>query len=384
MTSAVAAAAAPRTAAPSTQALPGEGALAWDTARQLLGALLNGEWASRAAAALQPFGQRVRTRVARLAAEPDGGPPPRTVRELVARVSTTFARLPGAQPTGTAEPLDLPGAAAPLRAMADPGFRRLRAAAQRLCGEHGVQCLLHGSLASDDWTNYRDADLLVLVPDAVLGTPALLDRLRRAMLPLQRALFAFDPLQHHGVFATSTAELQAWPEHWLPLATLRRALDLGGDGTRLTVRPSFDLGLARQNFAAAVAYFEHARLPHDAYGWKAFASVLMLVPALHQAAQGAPCWKADSFARAAARVAPDLWQPQLWAAAFRKDFRDPTPRWIRHLLRFAPEPRCLQQALRRFVRLPRQQLPADGTALLRAARTLTRALATDLAPETSP
>jgi hypothetical protein len=370
---------APRTAAGGAAA-----AQTRDAARQLLGALLNGEWASRGAALLQPFGRRVRHRVATAAAAHGGAAPPRTVAALVALVAARWPQLPLPATTGPAEPLNLRAAAPPLRALAEPAFRRLRTAAQQLCRDHGVQCLLHGSLATDDWTAYRDADLLVLVPEALLASAARLDRLRRAMLPLQRALFAFDPLQHHGVFATSQDELRAWPEHWLPLATLRRAVDLGGAGTRLTVQPSFDRGLAQQNFAAAVAYFARARLPRDAYGWKAFASVLMLLPALHQAALGTPCWKGDSFARSAGAVAPVLWQPQVWAAAFRREFRDPTPRWVRQLLRCAPEPRLLQQVLRRLVHLPPHLRPEDGANLLRAARALAEALAEDVTRDTPP
>lgn len=357
-----------------------------DAVRGLLGTLLNHEWATRRAAALAPFGRAVRPSVAasaaRLAAAADLAPRPvRSVADLELRIADLHRAT--SPESANAPPIVVTAPAAPstLRIARDVRFAALHRAARELLEHTGARTLLHGSLATDDWTGYRDADLLLLVPVATAGDAAALGTLRRAMGPLRRALFAFDPLQHHGVFAIADDELVAWPEHFLPVAVLRRALDLGGDGVSLLLRPQHDLAAARAEFDWAIDYFEAASLPTDAYGWKAFASVLMLVPALFLAARGEPCWKADSFARVAPLVPADAWWPQQWAATLRASFRDPTPDWARSLLGIAPEPRLLAQLVRRFAHPPRHLLPHDGPRLLRDTRRLLTLLRTALTME---
>lgn len=266
----------------------------------------------------------------------------------------------------------VPIAAVPasLRAFAIPGFRQLVAAARAVHERTGARVLLHGSLASDDWTGYRDADLLLLVPTGVGTDAAALAALQRCCAPLLACLFRLDPLQHHGLFVLPEEELRRHPEHYLPVATLRRSLDLGGDGHQLAVRAQHDLAAARAELDWVVEYLANARPPRDAHGWKAYASVLMLLPALWASAAGQPCWKGDSFALAEPVVPSALWEPQRWAARLRAGWCDLTPTWLRWLLAVAPDPRLVARLARRWVPAPAGLLPPEPQQLLRAAHEL--------------
>ncbi len=341
--------------------------------RSLLGTLLNLEWPTRAGALLQPFARRLRPAVANAAhrlAQQVGlqSAPLTTVAALERALAAVYQRstlLPATTPEIV---VDIPGVPATLRGHDDPRFRQLAAAARELARGTGTRCVLHGSLATGDWTGYRDADLLLLVDPTTCADAAALRRLRQRMRPLLRALYSFDPLQHHGVFVMPADELQAWPEHFLPVAALQRAVDLGGDGMRLALRPWHDRAAAQTEFDWIVDYFAKATLPHDAYGWKAFASVLMLTPALFLGALGEPVWKGDSFARVRALVPAELWAVQTWAAHLRLHWRDPTPAWVRALVKICPNPRFVVQLGRRAGRPPRDLLPNDGDQLLRETR----------------
>lgn len=353
--------------------------------RRLLATLLNLEWPTRTGALLQPFASRLRPAIATAAqhlAQQVGLPraPVTTVTALERTLAAVHRRTTVVPATAPEIVVTIPAVPATLRAQTDPRFRRLAAAARDLAHGTHSRCLLHGSLATGDWTGYRDADLLLLVDPATCADATALRRLRQRMRPLLRALYSFDPLQHHGVFVAPTDELQAWPEHFLPVAALQRALDLGGDGVSIALRPQHDPEAARAEFDWIVDYFAKATLPRDAYGWKAFASVLMLAPALFLGAIGEPVWKGDSFARVRELVPAELWAVQLWAAQLRDQWRDPTPDWVRTLVRVSPNPRLVVQLGRRAAQPPRDLLPNDGDQLLRTARALVNYLQSRVEP----
>lgn len=344
-----------------------------ESARTLLGKLLNQEWATRRGALLQPFARTLRQSVAAAAhtlphLAHTATRAPRTVADLERRLAESFRDNPVPAAATATQVVTVPAIPGDLRAWREPGFVALAAAARTLATRTGARVLLHGSLASDDWTGYRDADLLLLVDAATCADASALRRLRHAALPLLRALYAFDPLQHHGLFVVPEAELDAWPEHVLPIASLQRAVDLGGDGVSLAVRPHRDPLAAQNEFAWLVDYFQRATAPRDAYSWKAFLSVLMLVPAIFLGAQGQPAWKAESFARVRSLVPASLWRAQLDAAMLRQHWQTDTPSWLRRLLRIAPDPRFLAQIARRHTRLRAGILPVAGDELLRRAR----------------
>ena len=339
--------------------------------RALLQRLLNHEWATRTGGLLPAWASRVRTAVQKLAAglgEP--ALPVRTVGELAALLAASCRGAVACAPLAPAQVVDVPPLPPPLLARSLPGFGGLIAASRRLAAATGARVLLHGSLASDDWTGYRDADLLLLAPAATCARAPALDHLRRACLPLLQALHRFDPLQHHGLFVMNDAELHAWPEHVLPLATLRRSLDLGGDGVQLSVSPRPDPAAARAEFQWIVDYLAAAVPPRDAYGWTAFASVLMLLPAVWLGARGEPVWKGDAFARVAGLVPTALWEPQRWAAGLREAWRDPTPAWVRGLMAVAPGPRAIALLLRGLAKVPAALLPEEPRILLRQSHAL--------------
>lgn len=332
-----------------------------DRCRALLQRLLNVEWPTRVGSVLQPFAQGVRRELRQeaLVLQADCGLPPRPTR-TVAQLTAVTAELlrtlgPARSEAAGRRQVHVRAMPQDLRVLADSRFVQLVDTARQLHARTSVHCVLHGSLATDDWTGYRDADLLLLLPDTVANDARALTRLRHQCIPLLRALWQFDPLQHHGVFALPMAELGAYPEHFLPLATLERAVDLGGNGLALDVCPILDTNAARAELRWVVDRLALYEPPRDAYGWKAFASVVMLLPALYLAAIGQPGWKGDSFALVEPQVPARLWQVQRWAAQLRQSWRDPTSSLLRRICRWLPNPRLGPLLARRL--LPRSSPP---------------------------
>jgi hypothetical protein len=343
-----------------------------DEARALLQALLNLEWPTRIGGLLQPFAQSVRAALrqraeALLAAL---GMPVRRVQhtgDLAAAVAAALQALGEVAPASDLVTVEVPPVPDGLRVLGERRFIGLVRACKRLHAATGVQCLLHGSLATDDWTGYRDVDLLLLLPRTTVTSAGELEVLRRECVPLLRAMLQIDPLQHHGVFALPMQELGGWPEHFLPVAALQRALHLSGGGLRLQLCPRLDRKAALAELAWAVQRLHSQELPRDAYGWKAYASVVMLLPALYLAATGRPSWKGDSFALVEAEVPPALWEVQRWAAHLRQHWRLRDGGVLRACSRLLANPRAGALLARRFAAMPRELTPPHPERILRAA-----------------
>ncbi|MBL7076038.1 MAG: nucleotidyltransferase domain-containing protein [Kiritimatiellae bacterium] len=186
------------------------------------------------------------------------------------------------------------------------GEARLRRAIEGLAAafDQSVEsCLfagLHGSMATLDYTPYSDIDaLVVLTPEAATDPDRLLD-IRRQTTRACSHLYAYDPLQHHGVFACTGYDLRYYPEAFLPLATLQRAKGFSGACSfDVAVRNSADE--AHDNFRRVTsAILSRSALDlckADARLVKLTLSACYLVPCLFLGAIGEFCYKGDSFGR---------------------------------------------------------------------------------------
>jgi hypothetical protein len=218
-------------------------------------------------------------------------------------------------------------------------------------------------LATDDWTAYRDADLLVLVPQSICRSSAALHSLRRALVPVLSAVWEFDPLQHHGVFVLPEIELDNYPEHMLPVAALDCAVDPCGPGLSLRCRPVLDTESALRDLYWAVQRLRSTwmrGLPFDdAYDLKAFTSVLMLVPALFLGATGRATYKRESFAEVSTRLPRSAWEPQEVAARLRRDWPRSRGHWLCTAASLLRNPRARMLSTRWARRVPAMLLPVD-------------------------
>lgn len=349
--------------------------------RGVLASFLNLEWPTRAGALVYPLVKSVRASCREEAEEcvkrlPSGSfdAPVQTVDDLARALGRGYAaerRRPEPVDRTTRRSLVVRSLQANPPTGREREFEQMCAAFRRVDERCGVRTILHGSLATGDSTGYSDADLLLLLPGALCCDAERLQELRRALVPALRAMWCFDPLQHHGIFLLPESELGAYPEHYLPLAALADAAVLTDGELPLECHPYFDARAARTELRWAIQRVRRAWLDgkgfRDAYELKAYASVLMLVPALYCAAVGRPCAKRDSFAAVVRVLPPAYWEPQPWAARLREQWRAPQPAIAGALARCFANPRAGALAVRSLCRVPSGSLPSDLDALLWSA-----------------
>jgi len=226
------------------------------------------------------------------------GPPPGPGR--IAAVLAAFHRdlaeaapgLPGLVPENLAPagPVDEAACEAP--------HRRPVLEAGRLLGSRPDLfrlVLVHGSLATlDERPGVSDLDLLVvLARDAAEDAGRLLEA-REIALGLWPLLQRVDPLQHHGTFVLTPADLAFYPQVFLPLAVLREARVLAGpvDGLPAVLRPS---GLPRRLTLLRAAEMLRRPLPDSLFLAKLHLQVVLLAPCFLLQARGRFVYKRDAF-----------------------------------------------------------------------------------------
>jgi len=145
---------------------------------------------------------------------------------------------------------------------------------------------LHGSLGTCEEIPFSDFDALVIIKDEVFKIP---DRLARVALKINSAqaiMFDFDPLQHHGWFVLTEADLKSYPEDYFPIELFRHAKSLFPDqGLELRIwaqDPSESIRQAFDNLIHSVTKLIARNKSHKNMYWlKILLSQLMLLPTLY-------------------------------------------------------------------------------------------------------
>jgi predicted nucleotidyltransferase len=145
---------------------------------------------------------------------------------------------------------------------------------------------LHGSLGTYEEVPFSDFDALVILKDELFKTP---DRLARAALQINSAqaiMFDFDPLQHHGWFVLTEADLESYPGDYFPVELFRHAKSLYPDqGLELRIRAEDSSQSIRQTFEnliQSITKLIDRKKPHRNMYWlKILLSQFMLLPALY-------------------------------------------------------------------------------------------------------
>jgi hypothetical protein len=182
---------------------------------------------------------------------------------------------------------------------------------------------VHGSLGTGDAIAYSDFDALAILKDDVLAAPS---RLAPAAWKLSRArsiMLDTDPLQHHGWFLLSEAQLAAYPDHAFPVALFAYAKSLlPGQGRRLALRihdaPEAGRAAFDELSSRLLDRLAGGRPPSDAYALKLLLSEFMLLPALYvQVRDGRGVYKKLSFDLARPDFTPEEWAVMDEASALR-------------------------------------------------------------------
>ncbi|GEM_PF-4573690 len=234
------------------------------------------------------------TRAALEAPEPPPGP--RRIAAVLAAFHRDLAdaapALPGLVPAelSPAGPVEASAYGAPHR-------RPVLEAGRLLAGHPDLfrLALVHGSLATlDERPGVSDLDLLVVLARNAAEDAEGLLAARDVALRLWPLLQRVDPLQHHGTFVLTPADLAFYPQVFLPLPVLREARVLAGpaDGLPVALRPT---GFPRRLTLLRAAEMLRRPLPDSLFLAKLHLQVVLLAPCFLLQANGRFVYKRDAF-----------------------------------------------------------------------------------------
>ena len=160
---------------------------------------------------------------------------------------------------------------------------------------------LFGSYASYDFIpGWSDADILLILSPKCFESPRTLLEVRDLLLHLQAYLVQIDPLQLHGFFVLTWADLIWYPQVYFPCALFERSLALLDYDEPLEVWERDDEVERVEIFDAQVAYFTKlrlsGRLPQTHVERKLFFHKAFTLPLYFLQATGMHCYKKESFA----------------------------------------------------------------------------------------
>jgi len=189
-----------------------------------------------------------------------------------------------------------------------------------------TQLLVQGSVATDEQIGYSDLDLWLVVSREALSQADRLQELAKLIFSVQRFLFEFDPLQHHGVMLATQIDLPRYSEAYLPMDALAKARYVcPGNGGPLITRPRSSALETGMTFFNLLALFRQSVQQNskyeEAFAVKSILSHTMLLPAFFEGAQGRPCFKGDSFARVKSHVPADTWSIMEEVSEVRQNWR---------------------------------------------------------------
>jgi hypothetical protein len=170
-----------------------------------------------------------------------------------------------------------------------------------------VDLLVYGSQAGGTPTGFSDLDAVLVIEDRAAEDGTTLRALRTRVLAAQRALLAYQPMQHHG-FEVATPKLLISADAALDLprealqdsrSLFGRRIDAGFSGAG--VDPARRLRSLVTRLSALSAWPRHV--------WRLHGTVSMfeLLPALYLQATGVAVSKASSFALARQRFQGAWW-----------------------------------------------------------------------------
>ena len=164
---------------------------------------------------------------------------------------------------------------------------------------------LHGSLGTYEEIPYSDFDALVILKNEVFESVERLATVANKLRGATSIMYEFDPLQHHGWFVLTQADLERYPETYFPHELFRHSKALlPGQGRKLSLHLKDDKSdnLAQPFWNLSnyvITRLSQHDYPKNAYQLKGLLSQFMLLPTLYvQGRDGKGIYKKFSFARA--------------------------------------------------------------------------------------
>ena len=218
--------------------------------------------------------------------------------------------------------------------------RFVRAMAECLSAETSglAGAYVHGSLATMEEIPYSDFDALVILRDELFADDRKLASTARQLSDARKYMFQADPLQHHGWFVLTEADLRYYCEAYFPETLFKYSRSLLGDkGGQLTLRKrdsTFEMRKAFDELAGAcIKMLADGNFLRNAYLAKCVLSQFMLLPSLYvQARYAEGIYKKLSFDRARSDFSAAEWECMDRISALRLEWDVPMGRWSRKLL----------------------------------------------------
>jgi hypothetical protein len=196
---------------------------------------------------------------------------------------------------------------------------------------------IHGSLGTYEEIPYSDFDGLVIIKDEVFESPRRLVKVTKKLSDARSIMFDFDPLQHHGWFVLTEADLKYYPEYYFPLELFVHAKSLFHDkGLKLAVRTQNSSERNRQVFDdlsnSIIKRITGKKYPKNMYQLKGLLSEFMLLPACYvQVRDGKGIYKKFSFDAARIDFHEEDWSIMDEVATLRKNWlskMSPLRKWM--------------------------------------------------------
>lgn len=169
-----------------------------------------------------------------------------------------------------------------------------------------LELILFGSQARGGVSGFSDVDAILVISDEAADDPEMLRLLRSRVLAAQRAVLAYQPMQHHGFEVATPKLLRVGSQALgLPAAALADTCSLKGRTLSASLWNGLDVSepmqaLARQ-LISVCSWPEHV--------WKAHRLVAMfeLLPVLYLQSRGRPVPKWQSFDEARKEFSRSWW-----------------------------------------------------------------------------
>lgn len=176
-----------------------------------------------------------------------------------------------------------------------------------------IGAYVHGSLGTYEEITYSDFDALVILKNEVFESVKRLAGAARKLNRARKIMLDFDPLEHHGWFVLTEADLKFYCNAYFPAELFKCAKSLFDDkGLELEIslrESSSEIRTAFEKMAdSIVTKIENRRYPMNVYQLKGLLSQFMLLPALYlQVKNGCGIYKKESFAVAKSDFDPAHW-----------------------------------------------------------------------------
>ena len=238
-----------------------------------------------------------------------------------------------------------------------------------------IELILFGSQSRGSVTGFSDVDAILVINDEAAENPKVLRSVRPRVLSAERAVLAYQPMQHHGFEVATPKLLQTASEALaLPATALADTSSLYGRTVRATLSNGSERG--REPLMALIRSL--VSVPSwPGHVWKAHRLIAMfeLLPVLYLQCRGESVPKWQSFDEVRNEF-PDSWWPYDVLNEVRLAWPRTRRRRVELAAALARNPWVAVAAWRRLpARVPEQVRPLLTHRVLEGLRKLARAMA---------